>query len=661
LAGAAHDDPAGRLVGEASVVRDVFEQLPTILMGMAGPDHRVVAMNAACRAYLGRSDAVGLPIREAFPEVAGQQLYEFLDRAYASGQPQTGREWRAQIEVGSEIREIYADFTIVPWRAADGTINGLLVSAADATERVRQRQAAQEKTADAELRYRTARDVVAELQEALLPTALPVLPRARIAAHYLVAGQEQAAGGDWFDAIPLGEGRVALVVGDVVGHGVAASAAMGQLRAVLAELFAAESDLALVLERATAFAARTAALRAATIAVAVLHPAEGTLRYAACGHPPPVIVGAAGATRFLDGGRSGPLGTGPAPIPVTDALGPGELLLLYSDGLIERPDRTIAEGTAELARVAAEAAANRAMAAGADRSAAERVCQLTIELLTRTGYADDVTTLAVQVTEPVPGMRLELPAERPSLTVARQAFGEWLDRLDATQDDRADLRLALVEVVTNAIEHAYSGGEPGFVEITADLDDYGIMTCRVTDHGTWREPDPAQADRGHGLMVAGQVVDTLAVSHRSAPDGAGQDTVVTLRHRLRRPAVLGVGGRSAQAAAYPAEPPFAVEAAFDGQRSLARVSGPVDITTADMLARRLLSASRGGTVSLLADLTGVTQLASAGVRALYQVRDLLGAHKKELTLVAAATSSARMVLDLVQLPLNAPGGQCSAH
>ena len=68
--------------------------------------------------------------------------------------------------------------------------------------------------------------MVAELQEALLPAALPVLPRARIAARYQAAGQEQSAGGDWFDAIPLADGSVALVVGDVVGHGIAASAAM---------------------------------------------------------------------------------------------------------------------------------------------------------------------------------------------------------------------------------------------------------------------------------------------------------------------------------------------------------------------------------------------------------------------------------------------------
>ena len=91
--------------------------------------------------------------------------------------------------------------------------------------------------------------MVLALQEALLPPALPVLPRARIAARYLPAGQEQAAGGDWFDAVPLTDGTVALMVGDVVGHGIAASAAMGQLRSVLDELLAAEPDLGTVLTR----------------------------------------------------------------------------------------------------------------------------------------------------------------------------------------------------------------------------------------------------------------------------------------------------------------------------------------------------------------------------------------------------------------------------
>ena len=501
------------------------------------------------------------------------------------------------------------------------------------------------------------RGIVAVLQEALLPAALPVLPRARIAARYLVAGPEQAAGGDWFDAIPLAGGSVALVVGDVVGHGVAAAAAMGQLRAVLTELLAAETDLGHVLERADAFAARTPALRAATLALAVLDPVGGTLRYTTCGHPPPLVIGIDGTARYLVGTGTGPLGTGSLPVLATSALAPGELLMLYSDGLVERPDRTIAEGMAELAVAAAgavaEAAAERALAPAADPATAERVCQRTVELLTRTGRADDITTLAAQrLADPVPALRLELPSERASLTTARDAFAGWLSRLGAAADDADALHLALVEVFTNAIEHAYPRGESGIIELEATLGDDGNVECRVTDHGSWRRPDPADADRGHGLMVAGQVVDQLLVSHpRRLADGTAgsRGTLVTLRHRLGRPAVLASGHDSAHAG-HPPDPPFAVDTSLaESATARALVRGPVDITTADQLARRLLSVSRGGTVPLVADLTGVTQLASAGVRALYAVSGQMAAHGQDLTLITAPGSAAHLVLDLVRL------------
>ena len=81
----------------------------------------------------------------------------------------------------------------------------------------------------------------------------------------------------------------------------------------------------------------------------------------------------------------------------------------------------------------------------------------------------------------------------------------------------------MVEVFTNAIEHAYPGSEPGIIELDAILGDDGSVECRVTDHGTWRPPEPgnpADADRGHGLMVAGQVVDKLLVSHPPSPQAA---------------------------------------------------------------------------------------------------------------------------------------------
>ena len=103
-------------------------------------------------------------------------------------------------------------------------------------------------------------------------------------------------------------------------------------------------------------------------------------------------------------------------------------------------------------------------------------------------------------------------------------------------------------------------------------------------------------------------------------------------------------------AAYPAEPPFTVDTSIAaGSTARALVGGSVDISTADLLARRLLSVSRGGTVPLVADLTGVTQLASAGVRVLYEVSEQLTVHGQELTLVTVRGSTAHLVLELVRL------------
>ena len=134
---------------------------------------------------------------------------------------------------------------------------------------------------------------------------------------------------------------------------------MAQLRAVLTELLDSGSGTAgVALDRLEAFAAREQALRAATLVLAIVEPATGAIRYATCGHPSPLIIGANGTTRYLESSGGGPLGIGSRQAPSRlGTLGPGDALFLYSDGLIERPGRTLAESLSELSLVAADVAA----------------------------------------------------------------------------------------------------------------------------------------------------------------------------------------------------------------------------------------------------------------------------------------------------------------
>ncbi|MFI7599864.1 SpoIIE family protein phosphatase [Actinoplanes sp. NPDC049681] len=632
--------------GDPEVIISAADQMPFIVIVCDGPELRIAYVNAATRLLLGGRETVGLPLGEALADVSGQQWLEMYAGVYASGTPVTGAEWRATLTgPDGSVQEIYANFTISPWRREDGTIRGVIGAGFDVTESVRARLAAESRTAELQERYEQTRDVITALQRELLPGGLPVLPGAQISASYLLADSDRAAGGDWFDAVVRADGTVGLVVGDVVGHGVTASGVMGQLRAVLRDRLDDGADIGEALGAADRFARRLPAAHATTVCLALLDPADGTLTYCTAGHPAPLVVAADGGTRFLATTGAAPLGTGGG-FPVrTGRLGVGDLLLLYSDGILERPGVTPADSAAELARTAATAAAGRALHDPAS-TAAERVCAQTVELMVRaTGHGDDITLLAAQRVPAPPELDLELPAELSSLRTSRVALAGWLATVGATREDAFVLQHALGELVTNAIEHGYEGVQgKDVVRLVVRLAPDGQVEAEVTDHGSWRVP-ARQSLRGRGLALTAQLVGSLRV----VPGETG--TAATVRHPLLRPA-QSPGRPEPSPAASADATPLRIDEVTGTE---VRVSGTIDAASAAQLRQDLLRRTRGGHLPLSVDLTGVTHLASAGVSALHQVAEQHREQGGELDLHAARDSTAQAVLDMVALPHRVDG------
>ncbi|MDT0530328.1 SpoIIE family protein phosphatase [Micromonospora sp. DSM 115977] len=635
--------------GDPQAVLDGFEQLPGFVWIFEGPELRVVAANPAVRAAVGnRSGLLGEPFRSAVPELAGQHIFELLDQAL-HGVRSHGYEQRVLTDRSGDGRltEAFYTFDMAPWRNPDGSVRGVIVQAVDATPVVVARQAAEAAAATAERRYRQAVGLVLELQRSLLPDMLPVLPHVQVAAHYLVASSDLVAGGDWFDAVPLPDGRLALTVGDVVGHGATAAAAMGQLRTVARQALQSGAGLPQVLAVLDDFAARALATRAATTCLVVLDPRDGALEAASHGHPAPLVVGATGDSRYLPLTPAGPLGTGADPAPVhTCRLRADDVLLLYTDGLIERPRQSLHDGARALADAAA--AARRAIldaATTVPQRLPDRICTLVTERLALAGggFGDDTTLLAAHLLpEPVAPLHLTLSADTTALRPMRQVMGDWLARIGASGPDASDLVHAAGEAATNAIDHAYPDGTSGTFTVHGALDDQGVVHVTCTDQGRWRPPARDPGGRGRGLTMIRGLVDRAEVSHTDA------GTTVSMHHHIGQ--ATNVTTVAAAQAAGPHK-----QAAVDEEFTAAvieapagrvlRVQGPVDLVTGPRLRAAIMQASRGGSLPLTIDLTPVTHLSSTGVRVLHEVARIV-AH---LRVTATPQSPAHAVLELTGL------------
>lgn len=623
--------------GAPPAVFDAFEHAPAIIWLTEGPDHRIVAANRMARASVGdRRGLVGEPARSAVPEAEGKDVFELLDRAYRDGEPVRGEERRVVVDHDGEQVEGYFTFSIVPV-AGPGGRRRLLSHAVDVTASVHARQRARAEAEAATARLRAERRVVLDLQRAMLPCGLPVLPDLGLGASYVPAAHWATAGGDWYDVVTMDGDLVGLVLGDVVGHGPTASGVMGQLRAVAAERLRRGGSVAEALDGLDSVARMSEGARGTTVCVAVLDRVTGELECGSRGHPLPLVLRPDGATRFLDGPVGPPLAYPAADSPVRRASLPeSATLVLFSDGAVEAPGRSITAGRAELATRVAQVA--REAAGGDPRALADRVCAtVTAHLVDRQNSRDDVSVLAAtRLADPAPPLILSVPAASAQLARVQHDLGAWLDGLAVGQDDRAALVLAAVEAATNSIEHGYRGAE-GTVHLTAALDRDGSVSVTVADEGSWRPLGEPSGFRGRGLMIMRECSDDLDLRRGEA------GTTVHLSRRVSRSPV--VSPRPAPGESSPiarTEPDIQVVRA--GGQVRVEVAGTIDTAATAALRAAILDATRAGTAPCAIVLDKVDLLTSAALRVLFERVTALRRAGREVSVIAAPGTPAGAAL-----------------
>lgn len=351
------------------------------------------------------------------------------------------------------------------------------------------------------------------LQRSLIPR-LPDIPAVALAGRYLPAGSAQL-GGDWFDAFQLPDGRLGLAIGDVVGRGFHAAAIMGQLRSGLRAYALDEMAPHAVLERLGRLLRQLEPGRTATLLYLVMDPHGGDVTMASAGHPPPVVVPEGAEPEFVEIPGSVPLGAARhIRYEATDArFEPGSLLLLYTDGLVERAGEPLDAGLERL----------RA-AVRPENGDIEHLGDRLVDRLLPAGPRNDDAALLLVRALPLTGMLVaEFPAEVESIPLMRRMLGRWLGEVGASHRDIEDLSLAAAEACANAIEHAY-GLAPGLFELRSAISEDGAVTVSISDYGNWRAP--RGQNRGRGLLLMEGLTDSVEVIHRD------EGTTVELNRRL---------------------------------------------------------------------------------------------------------------------------------
>ncbi len=335
--------------------------------------------------------------------------------------------------------------------------------------------------------YRRERETALTLQRSLLPQEVHHTLGMEIAYRYLPSSVASEVGGDWFDVVPLSCGRVALVVGDVMGHGMRAAATMGQLRTVARTLATLEMQPDQVLARLDETASGIGEGQFATCVCAVYDPVDRSCVIACAGHLPPVVVSTDGTARPVDVPPGVPLGVGGVEFESVEITIPeGGLLALYTDGLVERRGQDIDEGLALLTETLS----------GRGRSL-EQTCDAVIQTLVTDGAEDDIAVIMAQVL-PVPEGRIATLPLNEDITLAGQARRFTRDTLESWGLTALSevTELLVSELVTNALRHA---GPPRQLRLFRDRS----LTVEVAD-AAHQLPLLRQADENSGEVESGR-------------------------------------------------------------------------------------------------------------------------------------------------------------
>ncbi|MEU0397031.1 SpoIIE family protein phosphatase [Streptomyces sp. NPDC006208] len=442
-------------------------------------------------------------------------LYEGSDPAIV--------QWAAQDPQAAWIREVGThSVMVVPMRARGITLGVAFFSRHQCQEPFGSDDLwlAEELTAKAAVSIHNSRRSTRErtttmtLQRSLLPHALPDQAALEIASRYLPSATQAGVGGDWFDVIGLSGARVALVVGDVVGHGMRASATMGRLRTAVRtladvdlppdELLTHLDDLVIHLsadEGGTENAAETAGGIGTTCLYAVYDPVSRRCTLARAGHPPPAVVTPDGAVRFLDVPAGPPLGLGGLPFETFETeLPEGSLLALYTDGLLEARDHDIDEALDRMFQALARPA-----------QTLDTVCDRVLAAML-THRPDDDIALLIARTRALHADRVaawDLASDPAIVAQARKSVTDQLTTWGL--DDAAFItELTVSELVTNAIRY----GQPPIQLRLIHAD--STLICEVFDSSN-TSPHMRRArtfdEGGRGLLLVAQLAQRWGIRH----------------------------------------------------------------------------------------------------------------------------------------------------